>query len=221
MSTHDLASVTLKTIENYRSAAEKTVAAYRFGGHRLVGLVDGMIEKRFYARTARFAPRTTDRMNAVRGSVTGSVEKGIDEVADRAAKLVDLGGDTAAAQIGKMVDLAAGVDNTLLANGLHTAAKLTLPGAKMALKVSSTVVRGAERLADVAGAKPRKAAARSIPVGKKRNRAAPKEVAAVPKPAARRARKAVVEALKPVEAVVKAPRRARTPKPAAAAPASA
>lgn len=219
MSTQDLASVTLKTIENYRTAAEKTVAAYRFGGHRLVGLVDGAIEKGVYARTARFAPRTTDKMNALRGTVVGTVDKGIDEVADRAAKLVDLGGDTAATQITKMADLAAGVDNTMLANGLHTAAKVTLPGAKIALKLSSTVVRGAERLVDVAGApkKARKPATR-VAVGKKRTKA----VAEAVKPAARRVRKAaapVVEAV--VEAVpAKKPRRARPAKAAEATPAA-
>ncbi|BAL96865.1 hypothetical protein [Rubrivivax gelatinosus] len=219
MSTQDLASVTLKTIENYRTAAEKTVAAYRFGGHRLVGLVDVAIEKGVYARTARFAPRTTDKMNALRGTVAGTVDKSIDEVADRAAKLVDLGGDTAAAQITKMADLAAGVDNTMLANGLHTAAKVTLPGAMIALKLSTTVVRGAERLVDAAGApkKARKPATRAA-VGKKRTKA----VAEAVKPAARRVRKAaapVVEAV--VEAVpAKKPRRARPAKPAAEAPAA-
>lgn len=217
MSTQDLASVTLKTIENYRTAAEKTVAAYRFGSHRLVGLVDGAIEKGVYARTARFAPRTTDRMNALRGTVAGTVDKSIDEVADRAVKLVDLGGDTAAAQVTKMADIAAGVDNTMLANGLHTAAKVTLPGAKFALKLSTTVVRGAERLVDVAGVpkarKPTRAA-----VGKKRTKA----VAEAVKPAPRRVRKAAAEVVQAVEpAAVKKPRRARPAKPAAEAAASA
>ncbi|EGJ12331.1 MULTISPECIES: hypothetical protein [Rubrivivax] len=216
MSTQDLASVTLKTIENYRAAAEKTVAAYRFGGHRLVGLVDGVIEKGVYTRTARIAPRTTDKMNALRGTVAGTVDKGIDEVADRAVKLVDLGGDTAAAQVAKMADLAAGVDNTVLANGLHTAAKMTLPGAKIALKLSTTVVRGAERLADAAGTPKARKATRAA-VGKKRTKA----VAEAVKPAARRVRKAVAEVAAVVEAApAKKPRRARPAKAAEAAPAA-
>ncbi len=216
MSTQTLASVTLQTIENYRTAAEKAVAAYRFGGHRLVGLVDGAIEKQVYARTARIAPRTTDRMNAMRGTVADTVVKGIDEVADRAVKLVDYGTDTAATQVTKMADLAAGVDNTLLANGLYTAAKVTLPGAKVALALSTTVARGATKLADVAGAEEANPARRAA----KRVRRAAKPAAEAVKPVARRARKAVEAAVEEVQAGAK-PRRARAPKKAAPAEAPA
>ncbi|MCK7498985.1 MAG: hypothetical protein MZW92_57055 [Comamonadaceae bacterium] len=79
-------------------------------------------------------------------TVAGTFGRGIDEVADRAVKLVDYGTDTAATQVAKMADMAAGVDNTLLANGLFTAARITLPGAKVALAVSDDqVARGAVR----------------------------------------------------------------------------
>jgi hypothetical protein len=225
MTNQTLSRVTLQTLENYRTAANQAVAAYRLGSHRLVGVVNGALENTVYPRTAKLAPRATDRMNDVRGNVSDIVVKGIDQVAERTGKAIDLGADTAVAQVTKVADFAAGIDNTVVANGLQTAARLTMPGAKVALVVSGKVAGGAQALAQVAAGKPVKAAARKAgarvqraakPVVRKA-RAAKADVSPTLKAASKRVGKSVAKTVKAVEAeVAKAPRRVRAARKAAA-----
>jgi hypothetical protein len=214
MNNQTLSRVTLQTLENYRTAANQAVRAYRLGSHRLVGVVNGALENTVYPRTAKLAPRATDRMNGVR--------KGIDQVAESTGKAIDLGADTAVAQVTKVADFAAGIDNAMVAGGLQTAARLTMPGAKVALVVSGKVAGGAQALAQVAAGKPVKAAARKAgarvqraakPVVRKA-KLAKADTASTVKAATRRvtrnSTKAVNKTVKAVEAeVAKAPRRAR------------
>lgn len=157
--------VTLQSIDNYRAAATQAVSAYRVGGRRIVGAINGALEHGVYPRTAKLAPRATDRMNEVRGNVSEIVVKGIDQIAKGAVKAIELGSTAAAAQVSKVARLAAGIDNETVAHGLQAAARLTMPGAKVALAVSSKVSQGASALADAVGARPvhkagRKAAAK-------------------------------------------------------------
>ena len=72
MTTQTLTRVTLQTLENYRAAATKGIAAYRVGGHRLVGAVNGALKNKVYPRTAKVVPRATHRMNEFRGNFTSN-----------------------------------------------------------------------------------------------------------------------------------------------------
>jgi hypothetical protein len=198
MTTKTLSGVTLQTLDNYRTAATQAVVAYRSGGHRLVKLVNGTLEGRVYPRTARIAPRVTDRMNDVRDSVSEIVVKGIDQVADRTEKAIELGSATAAAQVARVAEFAAGVGNELVASGLQAVARLTMPGANVALVLSSKVAAGADALAEVAGARPLHRAVRKAGAGAKRKAT----------PAARKTKAAVETAAK---RVVKAAKSTRTP----------
>ena len=158
MTTQTLNHVTLETLKNYQAAATQAVVAYRLGGHRLVGAVNGALANSVYPRTAKVAPRVTVRMDEVRGNVSDVALKGIDQVAERAEKAIELSSTTAAAQWTKAAAFVSGIDNEIVANGLQTAARLMLPGAKVALAVSSKVAEGADAL--VVAARPaRKAAA--------------------------------------------------------------
>jgi hypothetical protein len=216
MTTQTLSRVTLQTLENYRTAATQAVVAYRLGSHRLVGVVNGALENNVYPRTAKLAPGATERMNEVRGNVSDIVIKGIDQVAERTEKAIDLGADTAAAQVTKVADFAAGIDNEMVANGLQTAVRLSMPGAKLALVVSGKVAERAEALVEAAGGKPVKKAVRragavakrkAVPVARKVKAKAATTVKAV-KAGTKRAVKAVAEV---VEAP-KAPRARRAAK---------
>jgi hypothetical protein len=162
MTTQTLSGVTLQSIENYRTAAAQAVVAYRLGGRRLLGAVNGALKNSVYPRTAKLAPRTTDRMDDLRSNVSNLLVKGIDLVADGADKAIELGSSTAASQLGKVAELASGIDTPLLANGLQAAARLSLPGAKVALVVSSRVADGATALADAAGARTVRKAVRKV-----------------------------------------------------------
>lgn len=198
MRTPTLSHVTLQSIENYRAAAVETVAAYRVGSRRLVGVMNGALQNSVYPRTAMVAPRVTDRMDEVRGKVSDIVVKGIDQVAEGAEKAIELSSSTAASQLTKVAKFAAGIDNEIVANGLQAAARLTMPGAKVALLVSTRVAEGATALADAAGAHPvRKVARKAV---RKAKASAPRKAA----PAVRKAKATVTTAKRRVTKAVKA-----------------
>jgi len=211
-----LTRVALETIENYRLAASQTVVAARVGGRRLVRVVDTAFETTVVPRTARLAPKAGRTLDDMRGNVAGILVKGIDEVADRTEKAIALGSTVAAEQFAKVADFAAGIDNALIASGLQTAARLSLPGAQAALAVSGKVVEGANALLDATGGAParkpaRKAAVRKPAVRKAAVRGARGAAKVVKVAPTRKSAKAA----KPVAA--KAPRAARTARPATAA----
>jgi hypothetical protein len=216
MTNPSLSRVTLQSLENYRTAATQAVVATRLGGHRLVGAVNGALKNSVYPRTAKLAPRATDRMNQVRGNVSEIVVKGIDQVAQSAEKAIELSSTTAAAQVSKVAKFAAGVNNQMMANGLQAAARLTMPGAKVALVVSSRVAQGATALADAAGARPVRKAVRKAAAGSGRKLA----------PVARDAKATVNTVVRRVAKTMQAPvaraqRAARTAKKAVARAAAA
>ena len=151
MTTQSLSSITLKTIENYRHAAELAVSAYRVGNHRLVSAVSDGLEKNVYSRTAKVAPQFTTRLTQVRDSLNGMIVKGIDEVSSRSEQAIEATSTNAVAGVKKVADIAAGVDNRIVANGIQTAVRLSLPGAQAALAVSAKIVEGADALSRVAG----------------------------------------------------------------------
>ncbi|MDP1648593.1 MAG: hypothetical protein Q8M01_10380 [Rubrivivax sp.] len=226
MSTHSLSGVTLQTLKNYRTAATQVVVAYRLGSRRLVDGVNGALQNRVYPRTAKMAPRATDRLDEVRGNVSDVVVKGIDIVAERTEQVIEFGSTTAAEQVKRVAAFTAAIENETLAQGLQAAARLTLPGAQVALVVSGKIAEGAHALADAAGARTVRKAVRKAQAGVKRQLAAGKRRAA---PAARKARTAVktatrrvTKAAQAVEAeVAKTPRRARAAKQAIAKAATA
>jgi hypothetical protein len=168
MNTQTLNGVTLKTLDNYRAAATQAMVAYRLGGHKLVSAVNHVLANSVYPRTAAVAPQATVRMNEVRESISGIVVKGIDGIADRTVQAIESGSSTAAAQLKKVSGFATGIQHPVVANGLQTAARLTLPSANVALALSSKVAQGAQALAGAAGARPARKAARKAAPGVKR-----------------------------------------------------
>lgn len=196
MSAQFLSHVTLETLENYRNAAAQGVLAYRSGGQRLVGAVNGALERRVYPRTAKLAPRATEYMNDVRGNVTQIAIKGLDRSATRAEKAIERGAKAAGTQVNKLVRLAAKVDNPVVADGLQTVARLTMPGAKVALAISGKVAAGATALADAAGARPLRRAARKAAVAPRRAAQRAAQAAKAPLAKARRSGAAAKKAVK-------------------------
>lgn len=207
-SNHSISSLTLASLANYRSAATQAVGAYRLGGHRLVGAVNAAIDTTVTPQAAKFAPRAADRLHTLRGNVSQIVVKGIDQVAERTERAIEVGADSAAAQVTKVANMAGRIDNPMVANGLQTAARFSLPGAKLALVVSSKVAQGATKLYDAAGGQPVVVKA----VRKTARKAARKvEVAVKPVVKARAAR-----AVKAVKSVKRAVTRKSVAKPFAA-----
>lgn len=201
MTTTQLSRVTLETLANYRVAATQTAAATGAGGTRLVRAVNGTLVRQFYPRAAKLAPRATARLHQVGDEVNRRVVDGIEAVVERTEAVIDRSSEMAVTQVNRIAGMAAAVGNPLVADGLNTAARLSLPMAQLALAVSSRVAEGATSLAHVAGASSRAhrrvvAVARKgraqAAVSAKRVRKAAAEV--VKAPAVKRARRAVKKA---------------------------
>ena len=199
MTTQHLSHVTLETLENYRHAATQGVLACRSGSRRLIGAVNGALEQRVYPRTAKLAPRATEFMNEVRGSVSQTVIKGLDQSAARAEAAIKFGATSAGTQVNKLAQFAAGVDSPAVANGLQTVARLTMPGAKVALAISGKVAAGAIALADAAGARPVRSAARKAFAAVPAPRSVAKRAAQAAKAPLAQARRSGVAAKKAVK----------------------
>ena len=166
MNPSSFSSATLATITNCRNAANQATRAYQLGGQRLIAALNSTIDSQVYRRTAKFAPKLTDGVSQVRGRLTDIIVKGIDGISSRAIQAVTFSSDTAAKQLSKAADRLAGVDNATAVKGLNAVARLSLPGAKLALAVSDMVAASAETLADVASGKAASAVA-AAPVARR------------------------------------------------------
>lgn len=200
MNTQSLSRITMETMANYRTAAAQVVAASGAGSRRLVDAVDGALQSQVLPRTAKLAPVAGERLDDLRGNVNRIVVQGIEQAVERSEQAIAMGSDFALAQVTRLADLVADVDNRMLAGGLETAARITLPAAQLALVVSSKLAEGATQLAGAAGAHPVKTAVKKAV--KKATRAA----GAAATTTQRRATKAV----KAAEVQVKAVRRRAT-----------
>lgn len=203
MSNPTLSRVTMETMANYRTAAAQVVAASGAGSRRFVRAVDGTLQSQLLARATKVVPQAGERFDEVRGNVSRLVEQGIAQVEKAAEATIERSSDFAVAQITRFADLAADVRNPFVAEGLHTAARLTLPAAQLVLMVSGKVAVGATSLADAAGAHPVAQVARKA-VRRTRRAAAP-VVAAAEKPVKRARKQAEVQ----VKAVVRRARKAQ------------
>lgn len=185
-----LSRVTLDTLDNCGRAATQVLSAYRLGSHRMAAAVQGAIDKSVVPGVEKFVPAAAERMNEMRTQVFAFVGKGIDQVAERGEQVIGKGRELAATQVHKVAELAAGVTKpAALVEGLRTVARLSLPGAQMALTVSGKVAEGVGALAGVvAGEKPAvRTVKRAAATVKRSVRKTTKPVLAMPKTVARRA----------------------------------
>lgn len=195
-----LSRITLETMANYRAAATQVVAASGAGSRRVVRLLDGTLEQRVLPGAARLAPRAGQRLEALRGRMSHLIERGIGQAEKAAETGIERSSDFALAQVTRLADLGADVKNPLVANGLQTAARLSLPGAQLALTVSGKIAEGATALADMAGANPVGRVVRKAARGTQRGTA---KVQAEAKTTARRARAGAAEAKRTAKTAAK------------------
>jgi hypothetical protein len=211
MTATSLRNLTLATIENYRHAAALATIAYRQGGHRVVGLVNEALEKNVDPRTAQIAPQLVEPMIKLRGRVSEIVVKGIDVVSSRTGQALEFGYDGITRQVTKAAKLVGRIDNPTIANGLQTAARVSLPTAKVALAVSGKVADGAKALSTAAkGKNPVKVATRKV-AAKTRSTAArgKAQAAGVQRKAVKAAKSARATAGRQVKSVKKVAVRAK------------
>ena len=214
MTTSTLRAVTLKTVANYTQAAERAVVAYRVGGQRLIAAMQRGVD----LAAAQGPERLATALRRASGNVGGLATQSLDRVSTRTERAIEISSTGVSSQLVRVADLAEGVNNDLVANGLQAAARISLPGAQVALALSERLVAGADKLPGSAVVKAQAQAKAKASSMARARRVAKAEAAdeAVVKTAAARVRKA-----KPVAAVVEAaaPKAAR--KPAARKPAAA
>ena len=173
-----LRAVTLKTVANYAQAAERAVGAYRRSGHRLISLLQRGVDRAAQQGSERLAPRLANALSRASGNVGGLAAKGLDAVSRRTEQAIELGSTHMTTQLGRVADLAEGVDNRVLVSGVHAAVRISLPGAKAALALSQRVAAGADKLAGV-GQKTARKPAHTTAVKPKAKAAASRRAASV------------------------------------------
>ena len=207
MTTQNLSSISLKTIENYAHAGSLAVDAYRAGSHRMIVAVNSRLDKNVYSRTATVVPHLTNALVQVRDSLSEVVARGVDSIGSGANMAIDLSSSTAIKGVKQASKFAEGVESRVAAKGLASVARLTLPSAQAAHALSVKLLEGAGKLPGTkkrasrvvkATSTVKKAAARS-------KAAVVREVAAAPvavKAAAKTARATVTRAKRKVAEVV-------------------
>lgn len=209
MTRQSLRAVTLQTVATATKAAEATVGAYRAGGHRLVAVFQQRVSAPTVARAQAYAPRLAQAIDSTSAQAGSMADKGIDLVSDRTEQAISVAAKGVTAQVKRVAQLAEGVDNRVLASGLDTAARITLPGAQAALALTERLADGAGKLARSA-AGPKAARAKTAKAAKAAPKAAGKAPAKAPARRAAAAKPAtplaevVKAAAKPVRRAVKA-----------------
>ncbi|MBL8341476.1 MAG: hypothetical protein JNL30_08410 [Rubrivivax sp.] len=191
MTTQSLAHVTQETLDNYHLAATQAVAAYRAGSERLVRVMSDAVELQVVPAAAKLAPKAAERVDVLRSNVSTIVVKGLDQVVGGAEFALGRGHEVATAQLSKAAEFTAGIESAALTSGLDTAARLSLPLAKLARVVSGKVAEGATALAGAAGVRPMAEVRKAARKVKAAGRQARKAAAPVVKRARRAAKKAV------------------------------
>ena len=175
-----LSTVTLKTVANYRSAAEQAVGAYRVGGHRLIAAAQHGVDLAAKRGAEPYVPGLAAALRRAGDNVGSYAVKGVDAVSAGTERAIVMSANGVSTQVKRVAKLANGVDNRVVARSLQAAARISLPGAKVALTLSERVVAGADKLAQVA-AGPRKAKAKAKAKAKSKTKAAGAKVKAAPK----------------------------------------
>ena len=211
MTTPSLRTVTLKTVANYRHAAERTLRAYRSGSQRLIAVVRDGVDQAAQRGAEPYVPALAAAVRRAGDNLGQLAHQGLDAVSERSSRAIAVSADSMTTQVQRVADLADGVDNKVVATGLQAAVRVSMPGARLALAVSERVASGADKLADVAaGAKANKAnkANKAVKAAGKRVRTAKAEatdVAAEVKAEVRTAvRRSKAQATKAVDAATEA-----------------
>lgn len=150
MTRQTLRAVTLDTVATATKAAERTVGAYRAGGHRLVAVIQQRVTAPTADRAQPYAPRLAAALRSTSSQAGSLADKGIDLVSDRTEQVIGVASKGVTAQVKRVAQLAEGVDNRVIANSLDTAARITLPGVQAALALTERLADGADKLARTA-----------------------------------------------------------------------
>lgn len=212
MSTPSLRAVTLETVANATRAAERTVGAYRAGGHRLVTVIRSRVASPAADRAEPYAPRLAAALRSTATQAGDLALQGIDSVSSRSEQVIEVASSTVTTQVKTLARLVNDVDNRLVANGLDAAARAALPGAQAALALSERLADGAEQLATLAAGPKAKKAAKARKAATPRTAKAPVKAAAQPvkKAAAPKAAQRKTAAKPVAEVVAKAVKTAKT-----------
>ena len=195
-----LRAVTLKTVANYRHAAERAAGAYRAGGRRLIAVVQKGVDQAAQRGAEPYVPAFAAAMQRAGDTVGTLAVKSLEAVSAGTERAIELGADGVSTQVKRVAELAGGVENSVVVSGLQVAVRFTLPGAQAALALSERVAAGADKLADVA-AGPRSTRAKAA--AQRARRATPKLGQATARTAAKAAREVAAQAEGSAQAVTR------------------
>lgn len=187
-----LRTIALATVANYSHVAGTAVDAYRRGGHRLIAAMQRRIDRAAALGAQVLVPQFATVVRRASEQMGAFAVKGVDALSSGTERAIELGAAGVTAQVERVAGIAERLDGSAFADGIDAAARISLPGAKAALKVSERVAAHADKMAvTLRGRKTAQPEARTEKRAQKTAR-----------PVRRTARKATVEA------AAKTPRRA-------------
>ena len=208
MTQASLSTVTLKTVANYRHAAEHAVGAYRSGGHRLIAAAQHGVDLAAKRGAEPYVPGLAAALRNAGHNVGGYAVKGVDAVSAGTERVIEVSANGVSAQVKRVAKLAGGVDNRVVARSLQAAARISLPGAQVALTLSERVAAGADKLAQVAAGPSKAKAKTKTKAGAKAKVAAKPVRRAAPQPVSRLVAKAARDTAAEIEVTGQAVKKA-------------
>ncbi len=137
-----LRAVTLKTVANFTHVAQRTLAAYRVGGQRLIAVVQRGLD----GAAARSPTRLAGLLRSASGRAGNVAGQGLTTMSQRAGQVIELSSSGINRRVGRAAGWIEGVENCTVQNSLQAVARISLPGAQVALALSERVVAGADKL---------------------------------------------------------------------------
>ncbi len=202
MSANTLQDTTLKTVANYRRTALAAVGAYRNGSLRLINGLQKRVDRAADDGERRGAPTLSKSLRSNTYRVTGMAVQGVERLSGGAERVIDKGADGLLRRVDRVAEMVDGVQSPRVARGLNSVARISMPGARVALTVSQALADSAQHLARLAAG--REDAMNATEKVIKRWQTAGDAVSAEVVKTTKRSRQAVVEAVEPVVAEVEA-----------------
>ena len=99
MTTPSLCTVTLKTVANYRHAAERTLRAYRSGSQRLIAVVRDGVDQAAQRGAEPYVPALAAAVRRAGDNLGQLAHQGLDAVSERSSRAIAVSADSMTTQV--------------------------------------------------------------------------------------------------------------------------
>ena len=154
MSSKNLSSVATDVIDAYGITATNVINTCRFGGERLVGIVDQSFADTVNRSAAVLSKQLLANLIDNQQRVTGYYVKGLQFGTDRAQSVVGVAVDLATKSVNIVADNASRLDASTKLNALGTINRVALPAAIVVSNLADRIEEGSNELVRRVAGKP-------------------------------------------------------------------